>query len=142
MKYNTAMKMITKSVYLFLIPLLLAAGCNYTLAVKDGQTAFQIKRYAEAAPMLERDFAKAKSRSEKGRIAFQIAECYRSFGDHATATNWYKTAYDNNYGPDAMRGYAFGLKTAEKYAEAQEQFKNLGIEIGSPYEYRKESRRH
>jgi peptidoglycan-associated lipoprotein len=132
------MKMITKTGFTLIAALLLLTGCNYTLAVKDGQTAFQIKRYAEAVPMLEKDFGKAKSRSEKGRIAYQIAEALRLSGNDDAAVNWYKTAYDNNYGPDALRGYAFGLKKAEKYAEAQEQFKNLGIEIGSPYEYRKE----
>jgi peptidoglycan-associated lipoprotein len=34
--------------------------------------------------------------------------------------------------------YAFGLKKLENYTEAAEAFKNLGIEIGSPYEYRRE----
>ncbi len=132
------MKMTTNAVSFWFFALLLLAGCNYTLAVKDGPTAFQVKRYADAAPMLEKDFAKAKLRSEKGKIAYQIAESYRLSGQSDAALNWYKTAYDNNYGPDALKGYAFGLKKAEKYAEAQEQFKNLGIEIGSPYEYRKE----
>ena len=132
------MKMITKFVYTFSITLLFLTGCNYTLAVKDGPTAFQIKRYADAVPMLEKDFNKAKSKSEKGRIAYQIAESYRLSGSSDAALDWYKTAYDNNYGTDALRGYAYGLKKSEKYAQAQEQFKNLGIEIGSPYEYRKE----
>ncbi|MBK8042803.1 MAG: PD40 domain-containing protein [Haliscomenobacter sp.] len=39
---------------------------------------------------------------------------------------------------DALRELAFCQKRLERYEEAKETFKNLGIEIGSPYEYRRE----
>ena len=128
-KYKTASLL---SIALFM------AGCNYTLPVKDGNTAWELRRYNDAIPMLKKEFEKAKLRSEKGKIAFKIADSYQRSGENAASIEWYKTAYDNSYGPDALRGYAYALKQAERYPEAQEQFKNLGIEIGSPYEYRKE----
>jgi peptidoglycan-associated lipoprotein len=113
-------------------------ACTYTLPIKDGRTAYDRMRYAQAIPMLEKEFQKAKSRNEKGQIAFRLAESYRKTGKTEAALPWYKTSYDNNGGPDALRGYAYSLKKLQRYTEAKEQFKQLGIEIGSPYEYRKE----
>jgi len=67
-----------------------------------------------------------------------IGESYREMNQIEQAIPWYKQAYDYSYGFEALREYAYALKQNEQYAEAQEAFKNLGIEIGSPYEYRKE----
>ena len=113
-------------------------ACSYTLKIKDGRTAYERKQFAVAAPMLEKEVAKAKTRTERGQLAYLLGDAYRRTGQDERALTWFKTAYDNNYGPDALKAYAFGLKKLERYAEARDAFKNLGIEIGSPYEYRKE----
>jgi peptidoglycan-associated lipoprotein len=123
---------------LFLFLALGATACSYTLPIKDGQTAYERKRFADAIPMLEKEFSSTKTRAQKGRLAYLIADSYARTGRAESALEWYKTAYDNNGGPDALRGYAFSLKKLQRYADAREAFKNLGIEIGSPYEYRKE----
>ncbi len=112
--------------------------CTYTLKIKDGHTAYDRKQFATAIPMLEKEVQRAKSRTEKGRLAYELAESYRRSGQDDKSLDWYKTAYDNNYGSEALKGYAYTLKKLGRYAEARESFKNLGIEIGSPYEYRKE----
>jgi len=117
---------------------LLLSACTYTLKVKDGRTAYERKQFATAVPMLQKEYDRAKTRSERGQLAYQLADSYRRTGQDEQSLEWFKTAYDNNAGPDALRGYAFALKKLERYAEAREQFKALGIEIGSPYEYRKE----
>ncbi len=122
---------------LFLL-LLFAAACSYTLKIKDGQTAYERKQYAVAIPMLEKEFGRAKTRSERGKIAYQLGDALARNGQDARALDWFKTAYDNNYGADALKATAYTLKKLERYPEAAETFKNLGIEIGSPYEYRKE----
>jgi len=121
-----------------LILLLTFSACTYTLAVKDGRTAYDRKQFAVAVPMLQKEFGRAKVRSERGQLAFQLADSYRRTGRDEASLEWFKTAYDNNYGPEALKGYAYALKKLERYAAAREQFKALGIEIGSPYEYRKE----
>ncbi|MEQ1746435.1 MAG: OmpA family protein [Saprospiraceae bacterium] len=126
------------SKYLLFATLVLAA-CNYTVKIKDGTTAHERKQYDAAIPMLERDFARAKSRTEKGRLAYHIADSYRNTGRDEAALRWFALAYQNNYGAEALKGQAFALKKLERYTEAKEAFKNLSIEIGSPYEYRKES---
>lgn len=105
---------------------------------KDGNTAFSSKQYAVAIPLLTREYEKAKTRLEKGKIAFYIGESARILGKESLALEWYQKAADDQYGVDALRELAYTYKRLERYPEAKEAFKNLGIEIGSPYEYRKE----
>lgn len=98
------------------------------------------KQYSVAVPMLKKEFSKAGSRIEKGKIAYQLGLAYDGLNQGADALNWYKTAYDNQYGMDALKAYAYSLKQNEQYAEAALAFKDLGLELGTPYEYRKEIR--
>lgn len=121
-----------------LLLVLLTSGCTYTQKVKDGHFAYDRKQYSVAVDLLDKEFKKEKSRVEKGKIAFLIGESLRNMNQPLPASEWYKTAYDNAYGVDALREYAYSLKAAEQYDEAMKTFKELGIEIGSPYEYRRE----
>jgi outer membrane protein OmpA-like peptidoglycan-associated protein/tetratricopeptide (TPR) repeat protein len=123
---------------LYLLPVLLLSACAYTIKIRDGQTAHERRQYAVAIPMLKQELARAKLRSERGKLAFLLGDAYSRTGRSEDALRWFNTAYENNYGPDALRAAAFELKKLERYPEAREAFKNLGIEIGSPYEYRKE----
>ncbi len=122
---------------LFAICLLFVA-CNYTLKVKDGRTAFERKQFAVAIPMLEKEQARAKTRKERGQLCYLLGDAYRRSGQDEKSLEWFKMAYDNNFGTEALKAQAFALKKLERYAAARETFKTLGIEIGSPYEYRKE----
>lgn len=114
------------------------ASCTFVQKVQDGDTAFERKQYAKAVEMLRKEYSKEKSRVQKGKIAYKLAQSYTALNNHAAAIDWYKTAFDGGAGLDALKGYAFALKKNEQYKEAQANFKELGIEIGSPYEYRKE----
>lgn len=122
----------------FYAAILLISACNYTQKVKDGGFAYERKQYAVAVDLLKKEHQKAKSRVEKGKISFLLAESYRQLGKPASASDWYKKAYDDGYGTDALREYAYTLKQQERYDEAIKAFKELGIEIGSPYEYKRE----
>lgn len=106
--------------------------------VTDGRTAFERMQFAVAAKLLEKEYNKSKSRVEQGKLAFLLGESYRRINKSAQSIRWYQTAYNNQYGPDALRELAFALKRAERYDDAAQAFKDLGIEIGSPYEYRRE----
>ncbi|MEZ4930555.1 MAG: OmpA family protein [Saprospiraceae bacterium] len=122
----------------FLLSTFLFSACTYTQKVKDGDFAYDRKQYAVAVDLLQKEYKKEKSRVEKGKKAFLLGESYRQLNKPASAADWYKTAYDNGYGVDALREYAFCLKSMQQYKEAMQAFKDLGIEIGSPYEYRRE----
>ncbi len=113
-------------------------GCKFTQKITDGKMAFERKQYSVAVEMLNKEYKKADSRVEKGKIAFLLAESYKKINKNSSAISWYKTAYDNQYGVDALKEYSYALKKSEQYEEAMASFKELGLEIGSPYEYRKE----
>jgi outer membrane protein OmpA-like peptidoglycan-associated protein len=122
----------------FCLAIFAVSACTYTQKVKDGNMAVDRKQYAVAVDLLKKEYQKAKSRVEKGKIAFQLAQSYKELGKPASASDWYKKAYDDGFGTDALQGYAYTLKQLEQYDEAIKQFKELGIEIGSPYEYKRE----
>lgn len=124
----------------FLVLSVLFAACTYTMKIQDGEMAVERKQYAVAVDMLKKEYRKADTRIEKGKIAYLLGTAYDGLNQGADALGWYKIAYDNQYGVDALRNYAFALKQSEQYREAAIVFKELGLEIGSPYEYRKEIR--
>ncbi|MEM1215086.1 MAG: OmpA family protein [Bacteroidota bacterium] len=123
---------------LFLLLVFFLTSCTYTMKIEDGAMAYDRKQYNVAVEMLKKEYRKSDSRIEKGKIAYLLGKSYEALNQGADATSWFKTAYDNQYGVDALRDYAYALKQSEEYTEAAFMFKELGLEIGSPYEYRKD----
>jgi peptidoglycan-associated lipoprotein len=127
--------------YLPWLLILLSSGllsCSFTEKINDGRTAFERMQFSVAVKLLDKEYSKSKSRVERGKIAFLMGESYKRLNLSPQSIKWYQIAYDNQYGPDALRELAFALKRAERYPEAERAFKDLGIDIGSPYEYRRE----
>jgi len=93
-------------------------SCNVTLPVKDGATAFELKKYVLAADLLQEDYEKAKDKKEKHLIASQIAESYLAFSQSKKAEFWLKRAVDMDVDPQSMFQYAMVLKQNEKYTDA------------------------
>ena len=118
--------------------LLVVSACTYTAKITDGATAVDRKQYSVAVPMLEREFKKAKTRKEKGEIAANLAKSYVETGNDEAALGWFQKAYDNNAGPSALEGKADALKRLERFEDAIQTYTDLGFEIGSRYEYRKQ----
>ncbi len=117
---------------------LIFSTCTYTERIKDGRTAFDRKQYSVATKLLEKEFNRANTKGEKSKKALLLAQSYQQLHDEAATGRWFKIAYDNNAGTDALRDYALSLKRQQQYQTAVETFTQLGSEIGSPYEYRKE----
>ncbi len=126
------------SVWTLLVLSIYAQACTYTMKIKDGQTAFQQKQYARAIPLLQKEFKRANSPSKKGKAAYMIGESYRITGQPEKAADWFAKAYAKSYGPDALKAQALALKQKGEYEMAMMAFQELGREIGSPYEYRRE----
>ncbi|MFZ4544944.1 MAG: OmpA family protein [Saprospiraceae bacterium] len=112
--------------------------CSYTEKIRDGRSALERKQYHVAIPMLEKEFKKEKNNLEKGKIAFAMGEALQKSGNMTEAVNWYKIAADFQFGAEALRAYANGQKYKEQYADAIQAFKDLGVEIGSNYEVKKD----
>ena len=105
------------------LSILYTVGCTYTIKIKDGKTAYERKQYAVATNFLQKEYGRGKSTIEKGKTAFLLGESYRQLHNDAKAVQWYKTAYDNGVGVDALKEQAYALKRQEQYKEAAEAFK-------------------
>lgn len=116
----------------------LTLACTYVQPIKDGLTAFDRKQYKKAIPMLKADYKKAKSKADKAEFAFRVGESYKLTNESDNAIEWYRTAYEDGYGIDALLEHAQALKRTQQYKAAIAAFKELGLEIGSPYEYKRE----
>ncbi|MEM7572055.1 MAG: OmpA family protein [Bacteroidota bacterium] len=112
--------------------------CSYTQKITDGPMAIERKQYSEAIPMLQREYRRAKSRREKGQTAALLGLAFDRTGKEEEALTWYKSAYDNGAGTDALRAYADLLKRLERYEEAIQAYEDLGREIGSRFEFRRD----
>jgi outer membrane protein OmpA-like peptidoglycan-associated protein len=122
---------------LLIIGIFLSA-CTYTQKIRDGKMAYEYKQYAVAVDMLKKEYDKAKTRVERGQLAYYLGKSYEALNKSEESIRWFQIAYDNRAGVDALKDKAYALKQAERYREAIRAFKDLGIEIGSPYEYRRE----
>ena len=123
--------------FVFLGLVLATAACNYTQKIVDGRTAVELKRYHEAIPLLEKEYKAEKSRVARGKVAFLLGESFREQHRPDEALEWYRQAFDLNYGPEALQRYAEGLMQTERYKEALLAYEELGREIGSRYQYRR-----
>lgn len=130
------MRSIFKLIHVYILVGVIA--CSAPVTVRDGKTAFDRKQYHVSAALLEKEYSKADSRVKKGKIAWLIGMSYKHMSESAQSVRWFKIAYDNQFGVEALREYAFGLKQTEQYKEAESAFRTLGQETGSPFEYRKE----
>jgi peptidoglycan-associated lipoprotein len=122
---------------LFLLLLFLQA-CAYQVKVRDGDTALDRYQFAHAITFYQKDMKKARTRVEQGRIALKIATAYDRMNEPAKALPYYQQAWSGQAGIQALQGKARSLKKLERYEEAIEAYTQLGEEIGSAYEYRRE----
>ncbi len=88
---------------------------------KDTEKAneyFEAKEYFKAAELYKRAFSKAKSRTEKGDVTFNLAECYRFMNDCKSAAAQYKRAVKMKYDAIAQLRYADMMRCQGEYEEA------------------------
>jgi peptidoglycan-associated lipoprotein len=96
---------------------------NFT---QEADQAFDDQMYYTAIDKYKKAYSKVKSnRTEKKRILFQIAECYRLTGNAKRAESQYKRMIRIGYqktNPLTLLYYADALMENEKYAEAAENY--------------------
>lgn len=87
--------------------------------IKEAENMFENEGYYEAIDLYKKAYAKEKDVDEKGRLLFQIAECYRLVLDQEQAVVWYnkalKARHDN---PMAYYWIAEALRKQGNFAEA------------------------
>ncbi len=123
--------------FLLLLPFLFVFACKYPEKIADGKTAYERKQFAVATKLYEKEFGKTTGR-EQARIAFFMGKSYEQINDNAKALEWYKKAWDLDYGPGAIKAYAYALKRTEDYDKAIKIFEQLGRETGEIFKYDQE----
>lgn len=79
---------------------------------------FDAKEYSVALELYSKAISREKSRDQKQRITFNIAECYRYIGECKRAASYYQRAQKMGYGPLAVFNYAEMLQCQREYEEA------------------------
>jgi len=92
--------------------------------VQKAYEAYNAGEYIEAITMLNEAYNLVNDRTEKAKILFYIAECYRKTNNPRKSVNQYKKALSRDYpDPIAILYYADALKMNEEYEEAIEEYK-------------------
>lgn len=115
------------SLLLFVFCLLLVGTAKAQISA--GDRAFEIESYMVAADAYKKA---TKSKDNKARATYMVAECYRLANDFKVAESWYARAIKAGYdGGELYLNYANVLRGLEKYDEAIEQYNTyLGINPG------------
>lgn len=86
-------------------------------------------RYADAAELYKKAYAKMKAKQDKGRAAYLTGECYAKMGNQKEAGNWYEKSVKAGYKDDGvLLKYADALKGQGKYDEAIAQYNAYKVE--------------
>ena len=115
------------SILIMLLNLIFLSAC-VTTEIKDGQTAFRLKKYQLASQLLVKDFEKATEAKEQSDLSLLIGDSYRNFNDWDHASSWYKKSMDIQFSEVALEKYATSLKVLEKYDDAIAQYQQLAKE--------------
>ena len=95
---------------------------------KRADEYFDSKEYTVAIDAYAKAYSKEKSREQKQRISYNMAECYRFTGQCKRAASYYQRAQKLGYGALAALGYAEMLQCQGEYEDAIvafEEYKKL-----------------
>ena len=115
-----------KIVFLLTSILIVFSSVSYAQKKKaitrSADAAFEDERYAVAVERYQKAYTKTKAnKSEKDRITYQLAECYRHMGEYKKAKAYYKRLVRANYDrkdPEIFLHYANILKMDGDLEEA------------------------
>jgi peptidoglycan-associated lipoprotein len=112
------------SVFLILITVILLQGCGIGVLIKKADKRYDIGEYYAAGNLYKRVYSSltSKEKSQRGRIAFRQAECYR-LTNQGRAELAYRNAIRYNYSDSIVYlRYAQVLQQSGKYAEAAKNY--------------------
>jgi len=112
------------SVLIIFIAVLLLQGCGTGALIKKADKRYEIGEYYVAGNLYKRIYSSlnSKQKSQRGKIAFRQAECYR-LTNQGRAEQAYMNAIRYNYTDSIVYlNYALVLQKNGKYAEAAKNF--------------------
>ena len=104
---------------------MLFSACKSSTEIRDGQLAYELKKYSLASELLQMDFEKSSDPEEQARLALLIAESYRRVNKPEEAARWYLKARELGAGSDAGLWYARSLQAAGHFDEAIAAYKEV-----------------
>jgi tetratricopeptide (TPR) repeat protein len=97
---------------------------------KRADEYFEAKEYTVALEAYSKAYSKEKSRDQKQRISYNMAECYRFTGQCKRAGSYYLRAQKLGYGALAALGYAEMLQCQGEYEDAIVAFTEYQTAVG------------
>ena len=114
----------------FILILICINGFSQKNKVQKAYEAYFAGEYKEAIDALSDAYNFINDRTEKTKINFYIAECYRKTNNPKKAEMQYAKALKRDYpDPVAILYYADALKMNEKYEEAMEEYKRYAERV-------------
>lgn len=112
------------------VMLILLEGCGGLNKIRDGDTAFEVKKYSLAVELYNEEYENARMADVRAEKSYFLGESYSRLGNYELASGWYKTAQTLGYGLPAKEAYAHSLMKLEKYDEAAMVFRELLDDYG------------
>jgi len=100
-------------------------SCAFTKEVKNGETAYDQKKYALAIEMLKEEYKEESNDRKAARINYLLGSSYEILNDIPRAIRYYEKAVKANYGEQADRGLARSYKMGGDYSEAMTIWQTL-----------------
>jgi outer membrane protein OmpA-like peptidoglycan-associated protein len=101
-------------------------SCSTTKEIKDGKTAYDLKKYSVAIPLFIKELSKISAVQAKAEVAMLIAECYSQINQYKEALSYYNDAEkwaDIKFEIQLKKAYI--LKKMMRYSEAAALFQSL-----------------
>ncbi len=114
--------------WIYILGVILIAGCTTTEKIVDGRSAYDRKRYAQAIQYLLPEFERARFKEVKSELAYLLGDSYDHIGYYSDAQKWFYEAYDMEFGLQALLKYADMSKKIGQYSEAVAAYKLLANE--------------
>ncbi|MFT7587932.1 MAG: peptidoglycan-associated lipoprotein [Limisphaerales bacterium] len=116
-------KLLSCNVFLFTLTatfavLSIMSSCVTTGKLKDGETAYRLGNYSTAVDMLSEEFNGTKNPVVRSTKAWQLGQSYAALNNPEKSTQWFKAAYDEGFGPQALYEQAQQLKKQESFEGA------------------------
>ncbi len=112
--------------FLFLLTVSVVANAQSKILTKADTAFFSYKEYNTALDGYQKFLKKEPNSSEKKRVHYQIAECYRNENKFRDAEKWYEIAMEEGYDePLLLANYGEMMILSGNYFGAREAFKKF-----------------
>jgi peptidoglycan-associated lipoprotein len=100
-------------------------GCGVKYQIKDGKTAFDLKRYGQAIELFKKQIETEERKEGKAFLHYHLAMSYDKLNMYPDAIEHYNLSVQNGQGNEAILKKAYSLKKSMQYKQAAAVFESL-----------------